>query len=455
MAFDFDQPIFFEVLQQRLLLAQNTASVLSMKSIRCFRPPAEVNYHPLCDDFGPMNMLSVFHFIKLLDQEFSKYPSLKIVYYIEPGSVDNRCHVFSLMSARFLSLSFIGKRAMTNAIFLVGAYLILRRDMNTVGVAEVFSWVDSKVAVPFRDASFTKPDFDLTLVDCWMGLERGKSLGWVARPTAAKPGIWGSIDERVLEHYDDPTNGDLHEIVPGSLFAFRGPVDIPGSREFLDDKEGYRVLSPNFYSKVFQKLGITTVVRLNEPCYDRRKFEAEGISHHDLPFEDCTAPPTRTVQAFLRVIESSPGAVAVHCKAGLGRTGTLIAIVMMKHHGFTAREAIAWLRIIRPGSVIGEQQHYLCAIEASRRDLIASPPSARFSTIAPAAVGRSSAWLPQRQSTAPRSTERQHPPPVELGAERPQRWREGGAVAAAVAAQVAAGLRMKDAARARHRAVKV
>ena len=48
-------------------------------------------------------------------------------------------------------------------------------------------------------------------------------------------------------------------------------------------------------------------------------------------------------------------------------SGTLIALYMMKHHGFSARAAMGWLRIVRPGSVIGEQQHFLCAREALMR----------------------------------------------------------------------------------------
>jgi cell division cycle 14 len=45
--------------------------------------------------------------------------------------------------------------------------------------------------------------------------------------------------------------------------------------------------------------------------------------------------------------------------AGLGRTGTLIGAYLMKNYRFTAAEVIAWLRICRPGSVIGPQQNYL------------------------------------------------------------------------------------------------
>ena len=49
----------------------------------------------------------------------------------------------------------------------------------------------------------------------------------------------------------------------------------------------------------------------------------------------------------------------VHCKAGLGRTGVLICCYMIKHFGFSAEEAMGYIRVCRPGSVIGPQQHYL------------------------------------------------------------------------------------------------
>lgn len=56
-------------------------------------------------------------------------------------------------------------------------------------------------------------------------------------------------------------------------------------------------------------------------------------------------------------------AMAVHCKAGLGRTGTCIGAYLMKHYRLTAREVIGWMRICRPGMVIGPQQHFLADIE--------------------------------------------------------------------------------------------
>jgi protein tyrosine phosphatase len=43
----------------------------------------------------------------------------------------------------------------------------------------------------------------------------------------------------------------------------------------------------------------------------------------------------------------SESVVLVHCKAGLGRTGSLIGCYIMKHWRWTALETIAWLRICR------------------------------------------------------------------------------------------------------------
>jgi cell division cycle 14 len=283
-----------------------------------------------------MNCGSIIRFFEMLDQELVSHPSCKIVYCVDTG-----------------------RRALTNAVFLLGSYMIFKLYMRTEEIKSAFSWLDPSMIEPFRDATYSEPDFGLRLEDCWRGLERGIASKWLGSPREIR--VWGMIDIDEYIQLDDPLNADLNQVVPGKFVAFRGPRDL-GDREYSDD-DGCRRFSAKYYVELFHEMGVTDVVRLNEPEYDWRDFEDSGIRHHDLHFEDCTCPSPGIVERFLEIADRATGMVAVHCKAGLGRTGTLIAAYLMRRRGFSAREAMGWLRIMRPGSVIGEQQHFLCGLE--------------------------------------------------------------------------------------------
>jgi protein-tyrosine phosphatase len=159
------------------------------------------------------------------------------------------------------------------------------------------------------------------------------------------------FDSTEYFYYDSPHNGDMHRI--GKFIAFRGPDDHSSGATCAG---AFRARD---YLEVFTHHDVSTVIRLNSPQYNAKTFTQAGFEHYDLVFHDCATPSDTLVDRFLTISELAEGKVAVHCLAGLGRTGTLIGLYLMKHHRLTAHEAIAWLRISRPGSVIGPQQAFL------------------------------------------------------------------------------------------------
>ena len=95
-------------------------------------------------------------------------------------------------------------------------------------------------------------------------------------------------------------------------------------------------MTPEEYSEIFRRWNIKKVMRLNESKYDRKKFLNNGIAHEDLFFVDGSNPPEDIVEDFMKSCERhfsqpNPGAIAIHCKAGLGRTVTLFGLYAMKH----------------------------------------------------------------------------------------------------------------------------
>jgi cell division cycle 14 len=344
--------LFHAVIGDRVYLAERqAASVNGGRRMHFFNTDEELHYVPFCDDFGPMNLASVERFIEILERKLEEHQDCSIVYCVQEKT-----------------------RHVTNAVFLLGCYMILRVRLSPEAVWSAFEEIGD-MTTSYRDSTFEEPDFLLTLVDCWRGLSRANDLGWVDK-----------IDMDEYIHYDSPLEGDLHELVPETLVGFCGPRALTPGCDYLDHG-GSRTFAPSFYLEPFGDMGVSTVVRLNEPEYDAADFTSHGIKLVDLQFDDCSAPPASIIAAFLELMRDAPGAVAVHCRAGLGRTGTLAAAYLMAAHGFTAREAMGWLRIVRPGSVIGEQQRFLCELERMlRRACTANcplpPPHARAAAAA-------------------------------------------------------------------------
>ena len=284
------------------------------------------NYKPLVNDFGPYDLPSTIRYIDFVDR------------HMDSGSV-------------VIHISQIKKpSACANAAYLSSVYACVRLGLSPSDIEAKFKSVNPAVLPPFRDASRMEIcTFPLHIHHFCEAVHASMRNSWID---------WTSQNVGQIEKLQGVDHGDLNWIIEDRYLAFAGP-----STDRLDE-DGLEVHPPGYYARLFKKLGITDVVRLNVPNYDAVEFEKHGISHHDLFFEDGSCPPMWIVEKFLTISKSARGAIAVHCKAGLGRTGTLIGLAVMQEFKVPAHIYIAWARMARPGSVLGPQQHFLVEMEA-------------------------------------------------------------------------------------------
>ena len=101
----------------RVCLAQNLDAFKSTRKFRCFRPQ---HHSSPSGDFAPASRAAVDRFVEQLDSELSAHPSCKVVYCVEEGP-----------------------RALADAVFLLGAYLLLRMQVGAEEVPGQFSWLSA------------------------------------------------------------------------------------------------------------------------------------------------------------------------------------------------------------------------------------------------------------------------------------------------------------------------
>jgi atypical dual specificity phosphatase len=115
--------------------------------------------------------------------------------------------------------------------------------------------------------------------------------------------------------------------------------------------------------------GIGALLTLTETALPWGALERHGISGLHLPVDDFHAPTTTQMLEALAFLDDARAAgtpVAVHCLAGQGRTGTVLAAYLIRG-GLSSEEAIAEVRSICPGAIEATPQTIALAGWAAER----------------------------------------------------------------------------------------
>ena len=288
---------------------KTTVKPKSTQNTHYFSVDDELIYENFYADFGPLNLSLLYRYCQKLNKKLKSYTlaKKKIVHYT---SLDPH------------------KRA--NAAYLIASYAVIYLDKSPEEAFQPLQGGLNPPFVPFRDASFGVAIYTITIIDCLKAVEKAKKANFFD---------FDDFDCDEYEHYEKVQNGDFNWLVPSKFLAFCGPH----AQSKIDN--GYPLHAPEAYFPYFRLHKVSTIIRLNKKIYDAKRFVKGGFQHEDLFFTDGSTPSDEILQQFLEICEKAPGGIAVHCKAGLGRTGSLIGCYIMKHWRWDANETIGKNRI--------------------------------------------------------------------------------------------------------------
>ena len=156
----------------------------------------------------------------------------------------------------------------TNACFLLGSFMVLNLGISPEVTETKFQCI-SPYTRSFCDGMHSQNYLELPMKQCISCLAKVQGLNWLDLT---------NFDMLTYELLGDIVNGNIHQISP-KFIVFKGPnhLAMESGNKDMD-------LSPSFYAKKLRSLGVSCVVRLNEPgSYDKDEFERSGIRSYGSP----------------------------------------------------------------------------------------------------------------------------------------------------------------------------